>query len=777
MVALPKRHTPPVLRSTLRGKFIRTTLFVSAIIGGMTLVIVLLLSARASSRHLAEIEASIEESITSKGKVLTENQALALRGMILDNAFLDMQTLLARAVGEDSDLVYGLFVNSEGESLAFRRWDVTDAAVGAPSKEAWRSVGLARAELIVPKESVQRALRLGQEVVEVAVPVLGEDHEVVGTLRYGLSTRRMHQAIVAAAAESKSQQLRSVLLIGAAVGLATLLGIGLGRVQAVRMTRPVQALTQAATELAEGNRSVRVAIDSGDELEMLGFSFNRMVDELSSSYRELEEMNRTLEQKVEERTLALACRNRDMRVVLDNVDQGFITLSLAGAMASERSAVVEKWFGNGKSETFWQYLSTTSPGFAAEFELAWDQVVADVLPYEVAIGQLPSRLVTPGSTFSIRYLPFLSNERPDGVVVVIADITVDLQREREEEELAELMQVFRRLTLDRSGFVAFIAEASAMVELICRHPAGRDLSVIKITLHTLKGNAGQVGLTVVARLCHRLENELSAADEMSAESLVALSGRWNVIAEQLSQLLGPVERRTIEVSDSDYAALVATLARDAQFHALDQALSWQLEPASQSLDRLAEQARALAQRLGKGDLRVQVHADGVRLDPAVYGPLFSELGHVVRNAVDHGVEHPDERQAQGKSPDGQLVLTAEIRNNLLQLEIADDGRGIDWDSIRERGRALGLPNQTQADLLAILCRQGVTTRSDVTEISGRGVGMSAVNERVAVMHGRLQVRSSPGNGTTWTIVLPWAPDKMIQRLRPRAALAPSVKAV
>src|SRR4051812_4302206 len=96
---------------SLRNKFIRTMLIVSSIIGSVTLAIVLFLSARTSTEHLRAIEASIEEGITSKGRVLTENHALALHGMILDNAFVDMQTLLARAVSQDSELVYGLLVN------------------------------------------------------------------------------------------------------------------------------------------------------------------------------------------------------------------------------------------------------------------------------------------------------------------------------------------------------------------------------------------------------------------------------------------------------------------------------------------------------------------------------------------------------------------------------------------------------------------------------------------------------------------------------------------
>src|SRR5690348_9228819 len=114
-------------KSTLRGKFVQTMLLVSSLIGITTLGFTAFSSARTSSDHLNAIQQNIEDGIKSKGKVLTENHALALRGMIADNAFLDMQTLLARAMKEDPDLVYGLFVNSDGEALAFSGPDGRDA--------------------------------------------------------------------------------------------------------------------------------------------------------------------------------------------------------------------------------------------------------------------------------------------------------------------------------------------------------------------------------------------------------------------------------------------------------------------------------------------------------------------------------------------------------------------------------------------------------------------------------------------------------------------------
>ncbi|HEY5958527.1 MAG TPA: HAMP domain-containing protein, partial [Polyangiaceae bacterium] len=330
---------------SLRGKFIATMLLVTGLIGIATLVVVTLLSAQASSEQLATVRFHIEEGIKSKGRVLTENHALAMRTMVLDNAFLDMQRLVERAVKEDDDIVYGIYINSEKAAVAFCQRGASCSADKAVDREIWRHLGLSDSDLVVSQLSIARAQRLNDDLLEVAMPVYGEEKEVVGTIRYALSTRRMHMALAQAQADASRRLHRSIGIIGGIVGLAVLLALVLSRFQAVRITRPVSDLTAAAEQLASGNRAVRVKIDSGDELERLGESFNRMVEDLAASYGQLEEMNRTLEHKVKARTLELAAKNRDMRLVLDNVDQGFVTLGPDGTMATERSRVVGDWCG------------------------------------------------------------------------------------------------------------------------------------------------------------------------------------------------------------------------------------------------------------------------------------------------------------------------------------------------------------------------------------------------------------------------------------------------
>jgi len=754
----------PFTGKSLRGKFVRLLLIVSSLMALSTTAIVVLMTSQASSEHFAAVQGHIQDGIISKGKVLTQNHALALRSLALDNAFLDMQRLVERAVKDDQDLVYGVFVNGDKVTLAkSRRGDPVDKPE-PPDKDAWQSLGLKDSELLVKAPTVQRVTRFGQDLLEVAVPVVSEDGEALGTIRYGLSTARMHEALAKAKRDSDSRLWRSVVLMVGLVSLVTGLGLALSRAQAVHITEPVGALTKAAEALAGGDRSARVDINSGDELAVLGSSFNRMVDELNGSYRELEQMNRTLEQKVEARTAELALKNRDMRLVLDNVDQGFINLSPKGVMAAERSAIVSEWFGvSERPQPFWDYITHFSRSFAVAFRLAWSQIEDGFMPLEVCLSQMPEQLSQANRTWSFRYLPFYRDGELEGLLMVVADVTDRLAREREEAEHGELMQGFKKLMLDRSGFTNFLQEASIMVAQIVSPSATADLPGLKRTLHTLKGNAGVMGLTVVARLCHLLETQLAEEASMTQRTLAELRSRWMAITAHVATFVGTSGQRMIEVPEIEYAALISRLSTtDRQSEVLKQLLSWQLEPAQKALLRLGEQAKSLARRLGKGDIDLEVGGEDVRLDPQQWAPFFQELVHVVRNAVDHGLEASGERQALGKPSHGSLSLKAKVEGDVLSFEVTDDGRGIDWGSIADKAKARGLPHATQAELLDALCADGLTTRGSASDVSGRGVGMASFRARVRALQGRLEVRSAKGVGTSWFVRFGWPVKPVLQ---------------
>ena len=758
------RAEPPSSSMTriksLRGKFVQALLLVSVLITIPTLAVVTTMSVQSSASHLTATEKHIERGILSKGTVLTRNHALALRGLTLDNAFTDMQSLVGRAVKEDSDLVYGIYVDSEGATLAFCQQGQQCDADHTPDKNSWARLGLNKANLLVQKEAVRRVNVLGEDVFEMSVPVAGETQSdpPIGTIRYGLSTRRMAQAIQEAKLDSERALSRSLTLLISCIALATVIGLFLSRKQAVKITRPVQDLTNAAMQLAKGNRTVKVNINSGDELQQLGLSFNIMVDQLQASYGELQEMNRTLEQRVQERTSELAAKNRDMRLVLDNVNEGFITLSQDGVMASERSRVVDEWFGPGAvGDSLWEFWARVSRPFSVEFRLAWEQLKDGMLPLALCLSQLPERLSKDGRTWSMTYLPFGVDDAFDGMLVVITDITERLAHEREEAAQQELMHSYKRLMIDRSGFMAFLNEGTDMVSKICSRQWPAGSVEMKRTLHTLKGNTALMGLGLVAKLCHNLEDHLEYSGELSPQLLAQLEERWNVIRSHISNFVGDDSQRVVEIPADEYSMLIAKFTQSTDKQALvTQLLKWQLEPVSKYFDRMAEQARALAMRLGKGAIAVHLDGGNIRVDGERWASLFSELTHVVRNAVDHGLEEPSERNTAGKSRQGSLTFKAMLKNDRLVFEIKDDGRGVAWDLVREKAKQLGLAHSSHADLVDALCHDGLSTRDAATQISGRGVGMAALKTQVLERHGRIDATSAPGVGTTITLSFPVA---------------------
>jgi two-component system chemotaxis sensor kinase CheA len=183
--------------------------------------------------------------------------------------------------------------------------------------------------------------------------------------------------------------------------------------------------------------------------------------------------------------------------------------------------------------------------------------------------------------------------------------------------------------------------------------------------------------------------------------------------------------------------------------------SWSREPARTRLARLGEQVTSLAKRLGKPSPLIEIAPTKLRLPTKKWAPLLTSLAHVVRNVVDHGLESEDERRAAGKPmpPRVRFSLHADAKGAVV-LSIADDGRGIAWEKIRERARALGLPHETQADLEEALYADRVSSMQEATETSGRGVGMGAVRAAVQACGGTLHVASAPGVGTTFRFVLP-----------------------
>ena len=178
--------------------------------------------------------------------------------------------------------------------------------------------------------------------------------------------------------------------------------------------------------------------------------------------------------------------------------------------------------------------------------------------------------------------------------------------------------------------------------------------------------------------------------------------------------------------------------------------------------------------MGKS-VELRLRGAALEIDRRVRDGLREPLLHLLRNAVDHGLEAPEARATAGKSPTGVVEIVASLAGRDLCVTIEDDGTGIDVTAVRKAAAARGIDDATasQAELFSLLYEPGFTTRGVVTPLSGRGVGLDIVRQRIAEMHGRVEVESRPGRGARFTVVVPF--DLSIVRgLIVRAGNAPFV---
>jgi len=189
------------------------------------------------------------------------------------------------------------------------------------------------------------------------------------------------------------------------------------------------------------------------------------------------------------------------------------------------------------------------------------------------------------------------------------------------------------------------------------------------------------------------------------------------------------------------------------------ALRLRTAPLLRVVDTLPRTAREVASGLGK-TVEVELRGAELELDRAILDRLADPLVHLVRNAVDHGVEGPEARREAGKPATGRIVIDARRERDHVRISVADDGRGIDLERVRRRAVEAGILHADLAadlapsDVAALVFRPGLSTAATVSEVSGRGVGMDAVKAAIEALGGRVELESRPGLGTTTTLLVP-----------------------
>ncbi|MCC9602597.1 hypothetical protein LOC67_18770 [Stieleria sp. JC731] len=443
-------------------------------------------------------------------------------------------------------------------------------------------------------------------------------------------------------------------------------------------------------------------------------------------------------------------------LVVNNVAEGLVMVRLDGTFANDPSARFCDWFEPPEAgQTIWDWLQGYDQTLADSLEVGWEQLSYDWMPIELGIDQLPSRFHHDGKEFRLGYRPVLLGDRLEHILVICTDITSELEAERASEVQREQMAIFSHFVRDPKSLLEFVKESDRLVsKLTCGQ--GSDAEQRR-WIHTLKGNCGLFGMHQFARWIHELENELrdeNGGCTNTQRDLIA--AQWTSIRGRISTIIDIERADQISIDKKAYDAAVQAAENGESSENLAMMMrQWSWDKVSKRLELIAERARQLAQRLGKEHLEVDVLAEDIR-QPQCDGwnAFWSSVVHVVRNAIDHGIESADERAQLGKDSSGHVHLKAQESSDLFVFEVADDGGGINWVKVAARCKMLGLPCETEDELADAILADGLSTKETVTEISGRGVGMAAVKEACQMLGGQIEIESEPHTGTTFRFIFP-----------------------
>lgn len=248
----------------------------------------------------------------------------------------------------------------------------------------------------------------------------------------------------------------------------------------------------------------------------------------------------------------------------------------------------------------------------------------------------------------------------------------------------------------------------------------------------------------------KTEQETVRVETQKLDKLMNLIGELVLVRNRLKAMRGDFDERAMRaIGELDF------ITRSLQ-NAVTQV---RMQPIRKVFSRFPKLARDIARQLGK-EVEVQLHGEDTDLDKNLVDALADPLVHMVRNSVDHGIELPAQRLAAGKPAAGKLVLSAVQEGDGIRIDIRDDGAGIDAERVRrkavEKGviDAAGAAMLTPDDCLQLIFLPGFSTKEEVSDLSGRGVGMDVVMSRIKQLNGSIELDSRLGHGTTLRIRVP-----------------------
>lgn len=539
----------------------------------------------------------------------------------------------------------------------------------------------------------------------------------------------------------------------------------------ISIMRGLNGLSDAVRTMAAGDLSARAPISTQDEIGDVGEQFNRMVESLA------------------ERTALLHEKTNDIQNMLHHMPQGILTIVAGGSIHSEYSVYLETIFetkavAGRLASGFIFDGSDVGPDALSQIEATISACIGeDRMNFDFNAHLLVGALKKSLPDGRVKYLEMSwspicdSDDVVQKIMVCVRDVSelrvLEAEAEQQKRELEMIGQI---LAVNQERFHEFVESSRQFVaenESLLR--AADDKHPEMITrlfrnMHTIKGNARTYGLLHLSNVVHEAEqayDELRKNTDLTFEkerlldqlqSVMQLIEDYASLNEVKLGRRGPgrrasaekyvmvprvhIERMIDEIGHVDSSASAPVLWEAVQRvrHDLDLIGT---ESIQDVLGSVFDSLPALATELGKEPPILRVIDDGIQVRNPATDLLRNTFMHLYRNSMDHGIERPEVRLAKGKPAAGTIQLTVTVVNQSLILLLTDDGQGLALDHIRQKGIEKGLLDSQRVledeAVARLIFAPGFSTAASVTEVSGRGVGMDAVQEFIKREGGSIQL--------------------------------------
>lgn len=488
----------------------------------------------------------------------------------------------------------------------------------------------------------------------------------------------------------------------------------------------------------------------------------------AEAYKKAEHLSIHLQEEVEHQTLQI-------RNIMDNVPEGLFTIGPDLKIQGQCSKFVFSIFRIASLETdhLSDLLLHNTEADRTSIDMSESVLRAVIGEDEInwAINSdhlLKEALTSDGRSIEFEWHPIVKEDTVSEILVIVRDITElkDLRQKTQfqEREIVLLSELARAKTKRLLSFLNQTKEIIKTIQGTWESQGGAaDQSYIRVVLallHTLKGNSRQVGFSMLSRIVHEFEQNIidlqKTHGELNADfSMVIELGLQNIV-EHLAQI-NELHRRYWDEIESDKTIFQSEDLR--QLHAWVEGHEGDEESIKQLIrsrmgsllkDQVLEMRGELyriANDLGKAPPRLVLDLpEALWINEEAKEAFLNSLGHLFRNAIDHGIETPQERESCGKEICGQINVIATMGKDTLRVTIADDGRGLDLQRIQEKAQKSGIWRQdlSLAEQLNLVFLPGFSTAQKVSQISGRGIGMDAVQQQIATVGGHIHIEAREG---------------------------------